>query len=401
MPGLLKYGAGGMQALQQADMNDQIMQMRALAIQGSENKLADAQRQEEARAKAAHIMQQIQSGGVPAPGDTNTKKVPTYADGMQITGSRLMSMGLPVMGQKYLTGAKSMQAYQSKLVNDRLDQQKKVADLRMQQAETIASVAKTAKTGAEFDQAIQQMIDSGGIAANEGQHLQNIPWTPQTKSFLINRARKVKDIFAHQLQEQQETRIAAHQHVTEQQTKRRNDIAQANLQERKWANRHKDKQGKPATAPNSNTIAATEAIVRSEIFPEGMPSSIQDSFNKDNPISSSYQAYKAGIQSIASAAMRRVRENQGITMSQAIHKEVALSRARGEWDIEGEDDTFGEPDQTVGFTTQGKTPGAAMPMPTLPNGKPDRSVMKKSGDWFIGPAGNPIRFKGGKVEVWE
>lgn len=249
----------------------------------------------------------------------------------------------------------------------------------------------------EFNQGIQELVDTGVMPAAHAQHLLNVPFDARSMKVLQEKALSVKDQANLSLQQQQESRIQANADRTASIQMQRLAISKAQLAETKWKNRHDEKTGKTATAPTKADLDAAKTAVGNVIFDGELPSALKKAVAADDESDPNYIAYMAGVQNIASSAKKKVKENKGIDYNTALTRATMESKNAGDWNLIESEGFFG--DDKVTFEGTGKNPEDALPIPTGEGGTPNTSSLK-TGRWYISPDGKGVgKWNGETFEV--
>lgn len=140
--GYLKFGAGGLQAFQADQMNEQVMRMRELAMDDQRIDMATKERQAHIQQEAGKYMSSL-AKGQPAGGPPD-EQTNTYADAFRQTAGRLVELGAPDQAMKYFEAAGKIDKQEVDLAKTRVDTQKGKAELLLKQSDAIGRIASTA-----------------------------------------------------------------------------------------------------------------------------------------------------------------------------------------------------------------------------------------------------------------
>jgi hypothetical protein len=136
------------------------------------------------------------------------------------------------------------------------------------------------------------------------------------------------------------------------------------------------KTGKLASAPTTAQIKEAEGVVSSVILGDNTPPK-----PKSGTTSQSYQAYQAGVVSIANRAQDMLKENPGLTRDEALNRAALESKAAGDWDVVTDKHLFSSDETSISYQGAGKQPEEALPIPMTDDNKPDMSSLKV-GRWY-------------------
>lgn len=396
MADLVPWGYGGVQLAQQYQMNDQLMQMRDLAMQNDQTDLDKKQQDLAIDQKAAQMMSDIAKGNPTKISNPNPDdQVATYADGFRKVGANLMEMGAPNQAMKYFQNAAALQKDEDAVANAQLNRQKGKAELLLKQSDIMARDLGDAQNEEQWNQGLDAMEQSGIFDPAIIQQYRKIPFHPEAAATIKQRALSVKDQAQLDYQQQQEARIQANADRTASIQLQRLAFDKQKEADRKREKDLSAKTGKAATAPNKDELKSAEASVTNLIFNGKIPKQIGDG-GEDT---SSYRAYQAGVQSIAAQAKQMVRENKGLSWEAAVSRATLASKAAGDWDIQTETHMFSDDETVTSFNGQGKQPEDALPIPMTDN-KPDTSSLKK-GRWYISPTGKKGKWNGTGFDVMQ
>jgi len=356
------FGIAGDQAFQQSQLNDQQVQMNALAIGQAQR--VDQQLDQQARQMMSKIS--LGQGSVPT-ADPNANTTDSMHSAFLQTAQKLMQLGAPKMAMEYYKNGATIGKDEQAAATSKIKQQESAAETLLKQSDMLGRTLGSATNQEEWNQAQQQLADSGAFTPEQLQTFQKIPYHPAAVQHLADSAMSVKD-------KAQLTLLSGNQELTQQ----RNAVdaqykatslglQRARLEETKRKNTLDEKTGKAATAPTGPQIKSVQAAIVNQIF-DGKPPT-------------DTEALDAGAQDIASRAQTLVQGNKGLTWQTAVNRAVAESNNAGDWDIHkaGRFNPFD--DDSVKFNGMGKTPDDALPLPVTDN-KIDPSSLKK-GRWYI------------------
>lgn len=370
MPNQIGFGIAGDQAYQQSKLNDQQMQMNSLAINKQEMENQQAQADQALDQKARKIVSDISLGQ-----SLGTNNTPNTADSMQSaflqTANKLMQLGAPKMAMQYYKSGATIGKDESDLEKNKVDQQKGAAEILLKQSDILGRTLGNAHSQEEWDQAQQQLVQSGAFSPEQLATFQKIPYHPAAVQHLADSSISVKD-------KAQMDLLASGQQLTKNrdavnaQYKATNlALSRARLEEDKRKNQLAEKTGKAATAPSGPQIKSVKAAIINQVF--------------DGETPTDDDALEAGAQDIASRAQVLVQGNKGLIWQTAVNRAVAESNNAGDWDIHKSAKFNPFDDDSVKFNGMGKTIDDAMVTPT-DNGKVNVSDLKK-GRWYITPKG--------------
>jgi hypothetical protein len=366
-------------------MNDQLMRGREIGIQQAQQNLDASAQEQQINQQAASMFQTLAKGGsVTSPASNNSDTVSSPAEAFDKVASNLLAVGAPKKALEYFNAAGKLRDSQNKAINDQLTQQKSQADLLAKQADFMGRDLGGATNLEEWNQgiaAMQQQADAGLFPQATVDQYKAIPFTPEAAAHIRDAAMSVKDKASLDMQA---ARIAAQDNrdaSADAYRKARLAQEQQKIESAKTAKDKATKTGALASAPTPAQVREAEGVVSSLVFDNNAPTK-----PKAGTTSQSYQAYMAGVTSIASQAQQMMQDNRGLTRQEALNRAVLLSKAEGDWDIHTEEPSAigkllgSDAETSVRYNSAGKQPEDAIPAPVA-DGKIDPSGLKV-GRWY-------------------
>ena len=361
------YGIAGDQAFQQSQLNDQAIQMNSLALGKAQRQDEIDQQDQALDQQARQIMSNISMGQ----GGSAAQPTDNTADSMQSafmqTASKLMQLGAPKMAMEYYKSGATIGKDEQTLASAKIKDQQSAAETLLKQSDMLGRTLGSATSQEEWNQAQQQLANSGAFTPEQLATFQKIPFHPAAAQHIADSALSVKD-------RAQMNLLAGNQQLTQQrdavdaQYKATNlALQRARLEETKRKNSIDEKTGKAATAPTGPQIKSVKSAIVNQIF-DGKPPADDD-------------ALEAGAQDIASRAQSLVQGNKGLTWQTAVNRAVTESNSSGDWDVHKGARYNPFDDDSIKFNGMGKTIEDALPLPVTDN-KVDPSALKK-GRWYI------------------
>lgn len=379
MSDLVPWGYGGIQLNQQYQMNQQLMRARDVGIQQAQQDLDASQQEQQINQQAASMFQTLAKGGtIPGASTNPADEAGSPAEAFDKVASTMLNIGQPNKAMDYFKAASTLRKSQNEAVAALTKQQQAKYDLLYKQADLIGRDLGGATNADEWNQGVQSMQEqaaAGIIPKALADQVKNLPYTPELAAHFRNSALSVKDKANLDMQAQRAAMTEDAQKQTQNYRDQRLALDRQKVEDARIEKEKKEKTGASASAPTTAQIREAEGVVSSLIFNNEAPPK-----PKTGETSQSYQAYMAGVTAIASQAQDMIRENKGLTRTEALNRAALASKAAGDWDVQNEKHIFSPDETSVTFSGAGKQPEDAMPMP-MDKGAPDMSHLQ-AGRWY-------------------
>lgn len=384
---VLTWGAGGTQAFQEYQLNQQRQKINDLAIQSAEDSQAAKQQNAELEQRAAKILSDIAKGnstGTPSNVLGNDAQNPAnnVADTFYKASDLMLKAGMPAQAQEYMKAAQTIGKSEATIDKDQATAAQTNLKNRGLQADLIARTFNDPNMSDEqYQEKLGELQQSGLFTPDELAHIARAPNHPAAIMHMREAALSIKDQVNLKQKQLQDQEVERHNKQTEAAARARNQIAQQRVDEMRRQKKIANKTG--VSAPTGTEIKDVTAAVKTQVFPN------VDAGNWDpkDPI------VQSGVREIANRAKTLFKTNQGLSWNDAVNRAVIESQANGDWDTETETHWF-SPDttKTTGFSRKGKNPADAMPIP-INNGSIDTGNLK-TGKWYISPTGKRGKWNG-------
>lgn len=379
MSDLVPWGYGGIQLNQQYQMNQQLMRARDVGIQQAQQDLDASQQEQQINQQAASMFQTLAKGGtIPGASTNPADEAGSPAEAFDKVASTMLNIGQPNKAMDYFKAASTLRKSQNEAVAALTKQQQAKYDLLYKQADLIGRDLGGATNADEWNQGVQSMQEqaaAGIIPKALADQVKNLPYTPELAAHFRNSALSVKDKANLDMQAQRAAMTEDAQKQTQNYRDQRLALDRQKVEDARIEKEKKEKTGASASAPTTAQIREAEGVVSSLIFNNEAPPK-----PKTGETSQSYQAYMAGVTAIASQAQDMIRENKGLTRTEALNRAALASKAAGDWDVQNEKHIFSPDETSVTFSGAGKQPEDALPIP-MNNNAPDMSRLK-AGRWY-------------------
>lgn len=380
MSDLIPWGYGGVQLAQQYQMNQQLMRGREVGIQQAQQNLDAGEAEQQINQQAASMFQTLAKGGtIPGASANPNDTAGSPAEAFDKVGSTMLNVGQPNKAMEYFKAAGTLRKSQNEAAKALTDQQEAKYKLLNQQADIIGRDLGGATNADEWNQGIQslqQQAAAGIIPQALADQVKNLPFTPEVAKHFRDAALSVKDKASLDMQGQRAQMAEDAKVATANYRAQRLQQEQQKIDDAKEARDKAEKTGKIASAPTNAQIKEAEGVVSSVILGDNAPPK-----PKTGTTSHSYQAYQAGVVSIANRAQDMLKENPGLTRDEALNRAALESKAAGDWDVVTDKHIFSSDETSVSYQGAGKQPEEALPIPMTADKQPDMSSLKV-GRWY-------------------
>lgn len=361
----LGFGAGGAQALQQDQLNQQQMQMNDLAMQSQQQAIQKQQRENDLDQKTADYFSKIATGTNNVAPQVTGSDVPTSrADALQKYGDLMMKAGAVKRGQDAYKASTDLAKGEADIAHTDWETRNAQAENDLKTADLVARHMGSAQDAASWDAGKQEVLASGALSPEQAAMIKSIPFSPQGAQILSEHAITAKDKAQMALTAAKEDRLASVEQQRLANEQIRTNISAQRLKETIRKDSVDKKTGTLASAPTKTELASVSAGVVNDIFDGNPPKDLT--------------ALDAGVQQITGQIKAKIRANKGMDWETAKNQAIIQSKAAGDWEFQ-KGGLFS--DDTVKYDGTGKTIDAAIPIP-VQDGKPVAGKLKK-GRWYI------------------
>lgn len=395
----LGWGAGGLQAFQADQLNQQKEKMNDLLIQGEQTKLEQAQAEEQAKQRGMAILHRLSSGQTVSPADNPMAPVvgggqpKDMGSALLQTANQLMQAGSFDTGMEFYKAGQQMLKDKADLSKTQLANSSARLKRVVDQSGLVGRELGNATTPDEWQQGLQSLEQIGAFTPEEIQNLKQIPFTQQSRDFLKQKAVSIAKQAQLQMdQAKQEQEKQFHEDSIAQQVANRQQREKIHEDNMRYKKTH-EKTGTTARAPTTSALRSVDTAIRTNVLNGAkIPPDAQD-------------AYDAAKQAIASRAQDLVKNNKGLDWQTAVNRAVLESKANGDWDFIKNDPFYHKYSAGVigssetdfaGFSRKGVNRGDAAPIPMGNDGAVQAGQLKK-GKWYRAPDGRIGQWDGSKM----